>query len=67
MLVLSRGQLESCVIVLPDGREIEVKHLQIKQGKVRLGFIAPEDVKIHRMEVMTRIREERRVAAESLV
>lgn len=66
MLVLSRAKYETCVIVLPDGREVEVKYLEIKQGKVRLGFTAPVDIKIHRSEVMERVREERRIASESL-
>ena len=63
MLVLTRSKDEFCVIVLPDGREIEVKHLEIKKGKVRLGFTAPDDIKVYRSEVMDRVREERRIAS----
>jgi carbon storage regulator len=49
MLVLSRKKSESIVI----GRqgEIEVKVVEVRGDKVRLGIEAPGDVPVHRREV----------------
>lgn len=47
MLVLSRKAGESIVI---DGG-IEVKVVEIRNGRVRLGFSAPPDVNIRREEL----------------
>lgn len=52
MLVLSRAIDESIRI----GDEIEVKVLDIRGGKVRLGITAPEEVAIHRKEVFEALR-----------
>jgi carbon storage regulator len=41
--------------VFINGTEIEIKILGIDGNKVRLGFIAPEGVQIHRDEVQARI------------
>lgn len=46
-LILSRGKGESVRI----GDEIQVRILEIRGTKVRLQFIAPENVAIHREEV----------------
>ncbi|HEU0067934.1 MAG TPA: carbon storage regulator CsrA, partial [Nitrospiraceae bacterium] len=54
MLVLSRKTGER--IVIGDG--IEVVILDIRYGHVRLGFIAPHEVRIHRQEVAQRIEQE---------
>lgn len=51
MLVLSRKANQRVVI----GGDIEVIVLAISGDRVRLGFIAPEDVSIHREEVQKRI------------
>ena len=51
MLVLSRKQGEE--IVVDDCVEITV--LQVRGGKVRLGFSAPPQVAIHRREIYERI------------
>ena len=48
MLVLSRGQLEAVVI---DGR-ILVTVLEVRNGKVRLGFQAPGEINIVRKEIL---------------
>ena len=51
MLVLSRKQGER--IMMDDNVEITV--LEIRGGKVRLGFCAPMHVAIHRQEIYERI------------
>ena len=50
MLVLARRRNESVVIFTPAG-EVTVTVLEIRGGKVRLGFDAPPNVPIHRREV----------------
>ena len=47
MLVLSRKKGE-CVRIGPS---IEVKVLELRGGRVKLGFFAPPDVAIHRDEI----------------
>jgi len=67
MLVLSRKPGERIMI----GDEIEVVVLESRAGCVRLGFNAPDEVRIHREEVRRRIesgpyspiRNHRRTAA----
>ena len=58
MLVLSRKNRESVVVNGTDGfdRMIIVTVLDIKRGKVQLGFEADADVPVHRMEVWERGR-----------
>ena len=60
MLVLSRKNDEAVVIGGSVGfeRMIQVTVLEIKNGRVRLGFEADADVPVHRMEVWERIRSE---------
>ena len=48
MLVLSRKSGESVCI----GSDIEVKVLDIRGGRVRLGFSAPSKVEIQRREII---------------
>jgi len=57
MLVLSRKNRESVVVNGTNGfdRKIIVTVLEIKGGKVRLGFDADADVPVHRLEVWERI------------
>lgn len=50
MLVLARKKNESIVIELPGGN-ITVTVAEIRGDKVRLGFVAPKEVPIHRQEV----------------
>ncbi len=59
MLVLSRKMGESIII---DDR-IEVKVLEIVDGKIKLGIEAPKDVTIHRKEVYDEIKEENKKAS----
>lgn len=51
MLVLSRHRSESVVLVLPDGREVNVTLCDVRADKARIGFEAPQDVKIMRREI----------------
>ena len=53
MLVLSRRNDEAVVIGGSAGfeRMIKVTVVEIKNGRVRLGFEADADVPVHRMEV----------------
>ena len=60
MLVLSRQRDESVMI----GDAIEVRVVDVRGDKVRLGFIAPRDVSVHRKEVYDEIRRENQAAAE---
>ena len=64
MLILSRALNES--VIIDDN--IEVKIVGISRGQVKLGFIAPRDVVIHRREIQERIKngEEARAVTTSL-
>ena len=57
MLVLTRKPQESVVVGGADRFErlLKVTVLEIKNGKVRLGFEADTDVPVHRLEVWERI------------
>ena len=57
MLVLSRKNLESVVVGGADGfcRLLRVKVLEIRRGRVRLGFEVDSDIPVHRLEVWERI------------
>lgn len=48
MLVLTREVNESIVLRLPDGRTASIMVVHIKPGRIRLGVVAPDDVKIER-------------------
>ena len=58
MLVLSRKCMEAVVIGGAKGVEhlLKVTVLEIEKGKVRLGFEAPEDIPVHRLEVWEKIQ-----------
>jgi carbon storage regulator len=58
MLVLSRKSRESVVVGGSGGfeRVLKVTVLEIRGGKVRLGFDVDQDVPVHRLEVWERIR-----------
>jgi carbon storage regulator len=65
MLVLSRKQGQSIVI---DERTV-VTVLQIGQGRVQIGIVAPSRVPVYRQEIHDRIKAEQRLveAAEAVV
>jgi len=54
MLVLSRSTEQTIMI----GDDIEIKVVEIRGGKVKLGITAPRDVSVHRWEVYNRIQRE---------
>lgn len=54
MLVLSRKKDESLII----GDNIEIKVIEVEDGKVRIGIEAPKNVEIHRKEIYDKIKEE---------
>jgi carbon storage regulator len=58
MLVLSRKNRETVVVGGDSGvdRMLKVTVLEIKGGRVRLGFDVPSDIPVHRMEVWERIK-----------
>jgi len=59
MLVLSRQRDETVVI----GDDIEVKIVDIRGDKVRLGITAPPHISVHRKEVYEAIQKENQAAA----
>ena len=61
MLVLSRGPEEGIMI----GAEVEVRVLEVRGDRVRLGIVAPSRVPIHRTEVFLSIRKENEAAASA--
>jgi carbon storage regulator CsrA len=58
MLILTRKCQEVVVVCGSSGFEpvLKVTVVAIKNGKVRLGFEATDDVPVHRLEVWERIR-----------
>ncbi len=54
MLVLSRQKEESIII----GDDVEVRVVDVRGGKVRLGIKAPEHVSVHRKEVYFEIHKD---------
>lgn len=57
MLVLSRQKDETIVVILDDGREIEVTVVDIRGDKVRMGVTAPKSISVHREEVWKAIKQ----------
>lgn len=52
MLVLTRGSNEAVRMCLPDGQTITVTVCDIRSdNKVRIGFDAPDEIKIVRSEL----------------
>lgn len=56
MLVLSRKVGESIMI----GDQIEIKVLAVDGEQVKIGIVAPKQVKVHRAEVFEAIQEQNR-------
>ena len=55
MLVLSRQKDESIMI----GDDVEIKIVDVRGDKVRLGIAAPRDIPVHRREVYDAIQREK--------
>ena len=58
MLVLGRNANEVVVIELPNGETVRVTVVDVVGKKVRVGFEASSDIKIHREEIYERINFE---------
>lgn len=58
MLTLTRRVGESIVIELPSGETIEIVAKQIRRNQVRIGVIAPRDLRIYREEVWNEMQAE---------
>ena len=52
MLALTRRIGESVILTLPDGRRVEVWFGDKSGDQVRFGIDAPDDVRIHRAELL---------------
>ena len=63
MLVLTRREGESLRI----GTSVRVTVVALASGQVRIGVEAPDDIMVHREEVIRRLEAENREAAESAV
>lgn len=61
MLILSRKENESIII----NGEIEIKIVSIKPDQVKIGIIAPKEVKVYRQEIFTEIIKENERAQQS--
>jgi creatinine deaminase len=60
MLVLTRQRDDSIMI----GDDIEIKIVDIRGDKVRIGITAPRNILVYRQEVYNQIREENKAAAQ---
>lgn len=58
MLILTRKQGESITI----GDEIKITILECQNKQVKLGIVAPKEVKVHREEIFEKIQEQNRKA-----
>lgn len=61
MLILSRKKEESLIL----NGNIEVKILEVANGIVKLGIVAPKDVEVHRKEIYEKIKEENRASVSA--
>lgn len=60
MLILTRKLGESITI----GNDIRVTILECQNKQVKLGIIAPKDIKVHREEIFEKIQEENKKASK---
>ena len=61
MLILSRKKEESLIL----NGNIEVKILEVANGIVKLGIVAPKEVEVHRKEIYEKIKEENRASVSA--
>ena len=61
MLVLKRKTGESIII----GEDIEIKVVDIGDGRVKIGIEAPKNIEIMRKEVIEQVKEENKAAKTS--
>lgn len=62
MLILSRKKEESLII----NGNIEIKILEVVNGNVKLGVVAPKEVQVHRKEVFDKIKQENKESARTV-
>ena len=62
MLALTRKKGESVMV----GNDVEVVVLGIQGDQVKLGFVAPKKVPIHRKEIYEQIQAENQAASTSI-
>ncbi len=60
MLVLTRKSGEGIII----GDDVQITVVEIKGGGVRIGIDAPKSLKVHRLEVYERIKQENKEATQ---
>ena len=60
MLVISRKKSETLVI----NEEIRVTVIEIRDGRVRLGIVAPQHVPVHRKEIFDLIQRNEKAVAD---
>ena len=58
MLVLARHEGEAIIITTGCGERIVVTATDCRNGKCKIGFVAPPTVKIHRQEVQDAVDRE---------
>ena len=61
MLVLTRLKEEAIMI----GNDIEIRVLDIRGDRVRIGIVAPTEIPVHRREVFLAIQKENLEASKS--
>ena len=60
MLVLTRKIDES--VMIGDDAQVIVRVLGVQGNQVKLGFVAPKDVAVHREEIFNKIQSEQDAA-----
>lgn len=62
MLALTRKRGESIMV----GSDVELVVLSVQNDQVKLGFIAPKNIGIHRKEIYEQIQAENREASSNI-
>ena len=62
MLALTRKRGESIMV----GSDVELVVLSVQNDQVKLGFIAPKNISIHRKEIYDQIQAENREASSNI-
>ena len=62
MLALTRRRGESIMV----GSDVELVVLSVQGDQVKLGFVAPKNITIHRKEIYEQIQAENREASSSI-
>ncbi|MCL2400529.1 MAG: carbon storage regulator CsrA [Defluviitaleaceae bacterium] len=62
MLALTRKKGESIMV----GTDVEVIVIGVQGEQVKLGFVAPKNVAIHRKEIYEQIQSENRTASSNI-